>query len=132
MLGCPYGEHEEEYGPQLEMSAIFCWLSWVCPSRPLSTPVHGTHRRTTVVSLVLQLLVGFTQGRSLTESGRREKSEVREYLLLVPPMRYIIFGWLITSAEGLWPSKVGQLNLSFKDQVTSASPHPSRSRNGKP
>lgn len=55
-----------------------------------------------------------------------------EYLLhLVPSIRSHL-ELAAPSSEGHRPSKDGQLQLSFKDRVTSASPHPFGSRNGKP
>lgn len=116
-------EREKEFGPELEMSAILCWISSFCPCRsPYSwKDIDG--------SLAFQFLLVFTLLRSLAGDWK-EKSEVRVFAPLVPPIRSHL-ELAAPSSEGHGPSKGGQLKLSFKDPVTSASPHPFVSRNGK-
>lgn len=62
---------EEEFEPKLEMSSILCWISSVCLSRSLSALVHFVLGRTSVGSLVLWLLVGFTQWRALAGDWKK-------------------------------------------------------------
>lgn len=66
---------EEEFGPELEMSAILCWIFPVCLPRSLSTLAYLIHGKISMDSLPSNFWLDSPSGDAWKEIGRRVRLE---------------------------------------------------------